>query len=128
MTTESKIQKHVDEAAAKIANLMAVPSGNISDTIMKDRINDVLTTLALRAALSSGPEKCKECDEKLDQRLSVRCPKHVAMVLAGDFAKAKVKEHGPALMAKAMMGAQSWLESVMKDEEKDGESSEKPEA
>lgn len=122
--SEAKVAKHVEEAAAKIKGLYAASNTpNEHDT----RLREILTTLALRATLIGLPETCKECEEKLDIKLSVRCPKHVGLMLAADYAKAKAKEHGPVLMAKAAMGVQAWFEKLTADAEKDGEGPEKPE-
>jgi hypothetical protein len=119
MTTEAKIQKHVDEAMAKLGVVLS--SDALGKTEVKERVGEILSNLALRSAMSGGPEKCKECEEKLDPRLAVRCPKHIAMALATDFAKAKAKEHGPALITKAMMGAQEWFEKVTKTDDEEPE-------
>ena len=117
--TESKVEKHIEEAIAKVESLFSGATADISPGVRHDRIKDALTTLALRAALSGLPETCKECDEKLDSRLSVRCPKHIGLMVAADFAKSKAKEHGPALLAKAAMGAQAWFEKITAEKDED---------
>ena len=116
--TETKVAKHIDEAIAKIEALNGTAT---TPPETKDRLKDILTNLALRSALAGLPDTCKECEEKLDARLSVRCPKHIGMMVASDFAKSKMKEHGPLLMAKAAMGAQAWFEKLTEKKDDEGE-------
>lgn len=120
--SEARVAKHVDEAISKVKGLLAASN---TPSEHDTRLREILTTLALRATLVGLPETCKECEEKLDVKLSVRCPKHIGLMLAADFAKAKAKEHGPVIMAKAAMGVQAWFEKLTAD--KDGEESEKKE-
>lgn len=61
--------------------------------------------------------KCVECDEPLDVRMSKRCVKHMAALIGIDYAKSKLREHGPVLMAKVAMGLQSWFEKMTSDDE-----------
>ncbi len=117
--TEMKASKLVNEALAKIKALNGTTT---TPPETEERLKEILTNLALRSALAGLPDKCKECDSRLDNRLRDRCPKHVGLLLASDFAKAKVKEHGPMIAAKAAMGFQAWLEKFSSpEEEKDGE-------
>jgi len=114
--TEAKVTKHVDEAAAKFKGLrMASNTPEEHDA----RARDILMSLALRCALAGPSDQCRECDDKLDPRVRERCPKHVGLMLAADYAKAKAKEHGPVLMAKAAMGLQAWFEKLTADEGKE---------
>jgi len=120
--TEMKASKLVSEALAKIKALNGTAS-TPPDT--EERLKEILTNLALRSALAGLPDKCKECDSRLDNRLRDRCPKHAGLLLLSEFGKAKVREHGPMLAAKAAMGFQAWLEKFSSGEEekddKDGE-------
>lgn len=123
--TESKVQKHVEDAVKKIETLTkwSPPPGDPQ----REQLREILSNLALRSALAGLPDKCKECDEKLDTRLSVRCPKHIGFLMLSNAARSKVKEHGPALLAKAAMGAQEWFEKITaeKKDDEDGNESEK---
>jgi hypothetical protein len=105
--TEIKASKLVNEALAKIKALNGTAA---TPPETEERLKEILTNLALRSALAGLPDKCKECDSRLDSRLRDRCPKHVGLLLAADFAKKQAREHGPALAAKAAMGFQAWLE------------------
>lgn len=120
--TEAKVAKHVDDAIAKLKGLLGASN---TPEEHNTRLREILTTLALRSALAGPSDQCKECEDKLDPRIRERCPKHVGLMLAADFAKAKAKEHGPAIMAKAAMGLQAWFEKITSDEKKDGEESTK---
>lgn len=120
--TEAKVAKHIDEAIAKLRGLNA--ASNTPDE-HNTRVREILTALALRSALAGPSDQCKECEDKLDPRIRERCPKHVGLMLAADYAKAKAKEHGPVLMAKAAMGLQAWFERLTADEEKTEESEKK---
>ncbi len=120
--TEAKVAKHIDEAIAKLRGLNAASN---TPEEHATRVREILTALALRSALAGPSDQCKECEDKLDPRIRERCPKHVGLMLAADFAKAKAKEHGPVLMAKAAMGLQAWFEKLTADEEKTEESEKK---
>lgn len=104
--TEMRIAKLVDEAIEKIEEL----NGPKAPPAVREKLQAVLRGLALKAAIGAAPEKCKECDGKLDPRFRDRCAKHIAMLLAADFGRAQIREHGPTIAMKAAAGIQGWLE------------------
>jgi hypothetical protein len=85
-----------------------------------DNVKDIVATL-IRTVEKRVPTQCVECDEPLNERLTKRCVKHMASALAGDFTKSKIREHGPAIMAKGAMAIQGWLEKFA-DESPEGKS------
>lgn len=107
--TEIKTSKLVDEAIAKIE---ALNGAKDTPPEARERLKEILTTLALKSAVAGAPDKCKECGGKLDPRFRDRCPKHIGLLLAADFGRNQVREHGPALAMKAAMGLQGWLEKL----------------
>lgn len=109
---EDRVAKNVDEAIEKVATLNGA---NGTPPATRDRLREILTHLALRSAVAGLPDKCVECENKLDSRLRVRCPKHVGIFLATDFAKSKAREHGPVLAAKAVMAAQGLVDEYLSD-------------
>ena len=117
--TEIKASKFVEEALSKIKSMNGA-SATPPET--EDRLREILTNLALRSALAGLPDKCKECDSKLDRRLRERCAKHAGLVLLADFGKSQAAKHGPTIAAWAAMGFQGWLEKLQnQNEEKEGE-------
>jgi len=96
------------------ATISALNLITIENTILMMARGLVISTKDTRSS-------CVECTDKLDARMTKRCPKHIGMLMAADFAKAKVREHGPALAAKAVIGLQGWFEKVMTSEEKPDE-------
>lgn len=59
-------------------------------------------------ALLTSHDRCIECDEFIDKKFSCRCPKHVAMLVVGGYAKDKLKTHGPGVA----MGVAAWANGL----------------
>lgn len=109
---EAKIQKYVDDTLAKVVSKLQATLDQAQE------VKELLLNLALRSAMVGAPTKCRECEEPLDQRYRDRCVKHIGMLMASDFGKAKVREHGPVLATKVFMGLQGWFEKLTAEDEK----------
>lgn len=114
---EAKIQKFVDDAFTKLTAKVPITSEQSSE------VKEFLLNLALRSTMVGAPTKCKECEDALDPRYRDRCVKHIGLLMAADYGKAKVREHGPALATKMFMGLQGWFEKVTAEDEKKQEDS-----
>lgn len=112
------------DATHEIGKLVPLAVSNILEmqragTLTENKLSfmlGVLTSETRRLVLEETPVKCAECAEPLSRKVQARCPKHIAMMLAGDAAKAKAREHGPVLLTKAAMGLQGLFDKYLGDE------------
>lgn len=87
-----------------------------------------LTSETRRLALEEAkagllPTKCEDCEEPLFKKLQSRCPTHIAMTLAKDTAKAKAREHGPAIVGKAVAGLHGLFEKYLAEDQPEAQAS-----
>ncbi len=123
---EAREGERVSDTAKEIERIAAMVVENLvaaqkAGTLTESKIAVAIGTFGsevkrLAADEVRPPVKCADCDEQLQKKLQARCPTHIAMTMAKDAAKSKAKEHGPAILAKAMMGLQGAFEKYLGDE------------
>lgn len=96
-----------DKIKASIADLV---NQMIGLKTLDESKRDAATFMISHAfnALLTSHDRCIECEEHIDKKFACRCPKHVAMLVIGGYAKDKLKTHGPGVA----MGAVGWFNAL----------------
>lgn len=109
-----------------IAKLRSMIQEIILDIDPKQRENiDVAATslicLQVLKNIQYMESKCVVCSTSISKEMTNKCPKHLAIHLATESAKNKVREHGPMLAMLMATKAQDMLSQWLGPNEKENE-------
>lgn len=109
-TRDEKIKASIADLVNQMVGLKTLDESKRDPAIF-------MITHAFNALLTSH-DRCIECDEQIDKKFACRCPKHVAMLVVGNFAKDKLKTHGPGVAMNAMAWANGLFEKLTTEDAK----------